>query len=88
MGVTSGPFKQQMLKSLIDSDYKKPKENERVFQDEHPFRKTTFIQAMKRHEDKLRKADLERHQMKEDLHRRVEREQHDTIVANEIKQKK
>lgn len=85
MGVTSGPFKQHMLKSLIDSDYKKPKENERVFQDEHPFRKTTFIQAMKRHEEKLKKDDLDRMQMKEDLKRRVEREHQDTIVANEIK---
>lgn len=47
------------MKELNDSDYMKPQDNFRVFQDTHPLRNATYNQALRRYEDDLKKQSLD-----------------------------
>jgi len=42
------------LKQLYDSDYVKPDQNDKVFQETHPWRKATFTNALSRFEQELK----------------------------------
>ena len=42
------------LKQLHDSDYVKPDQNEKVFQDTHPRKRATFNNALERFEQELK----------------------------------
>lgn len=51
--------KPRMLKQLFDSEYVKPSENYRVFQDTDPRKHAVYNEALKRYEEQLKQQGVE-----------------------------
>ena len=59
------------MKSLFDSDYVKPEENFRVFQDSNPLRAAAHKEALSRYEKTLRDQKNEEKNYMENVHKKI-----------------